>query len=352
MMNFNRPVRTKTSVLPKKLLLIAVVLVVLLFMGTGFVRRSYTDKLRPVSSSQATQIFTVEKGASVKEIAAELEDKGLIKDARALEYYVYSKKLGSKFQAGTYALSPSQGTKTIVSIMTKGQVATRLVTILPGRRIDQVRADLINAGFTPEDVDKALDPAQYADLPVLSYKPAEVKTLEGLLWPDSYQKDATTPASQIIRASLVEMDKRLTPDLRQAFAGHGLTTYQGLILASIITQEVNKPSDQAQAAQVFLSRIKLGMMLGSDVTAFYGSVMAGHSADDVTYDSPYNTRLHVGFPPTPISTITGNALNAMANPANTDWLFFVAGDDGTTYFSKTVEEHEALTKKHCTKLCN
>lgn len=353
MHTFNRPHRTKSkkNAIPRRIVILLAALVVLLIGGMFVVRTQYTDRLKPVSSNQTTQIFEIKSGASVKAIAAELESKHLIRSAWALELYVHSKDLGGKFQAGTYALSPSQGTRSIVTILTKGKVATRLVTILPGRRLDQVRADLINNGFTPEDVDKALDPAQYADLPAVSYKPLSINSLEGLLWPDSYQKDASTSASVIIRESLIAMGQHLTPDIQQAFAAQNLTTYQGLILTSIVTQEVNKASDQAQAAQVFLTRLKQGMMLGSDVTAFYGSEIAG-KGQDVTYDSPYNTRLRAGLPPTPISTITANALNAMAHPASTDWLFFVAGDDGTTYFSHTQAEHDELTQKYCHKLCN
>lgn len=352
MPEFSRPNRTKKrSRYPSRLVALLVIIVVLAVAGAVAVRRVYFDRLAPVSTSQTTQIFTINTGSSVKEIAADLEAKHLIRSAWALELYVHSQELSSKFQAGTYALSPNLGTKAIVGIMTKGKVATRLVTILPGRRIDQVRADLINSGFSPTDVDAALNPSQYADLPVLAYKPADVNSLEGLLWPDSYEKDNSTGPATIIRESLTDMGTHLTTDIQQAFTNEGLTTYQGLILTSIVTQEVNRPADQAQAAQVFLSRLKQGMMLGSDVTAFYGSELAG-KGQDVTYDSPYNTRLHAGLPPTPISTITANALNATTHPANTDWLYFVAGDDGVTHFSHTEAEHEALTQQYCHKLCN
>ncbi|MBC7708027.1 endolytic transglycosylase MltG, partial [Polaromonas sp.] len=253
-------------------------------------------------------------------------------------------------QAGSYALSPSAGTPQIVSTLTKGQVTTRLVTILPGRRIDQVRADLINDGFTPAAVDVALQPAQYADLPVLSYKPAPVTTLEGLLWPDSYQKDANTDPSFIVRSALTEMANHLTPDIAASLTAHNLSPYQGLILASIVEQEVSKPADRAQAAQVFLTRLAGNTMLGSDVTANYGAIAAGR-APSLTYDSPYNTLLHTDLPPTPIGSISEGSLQAVANPAATNWLFFVAGDDGTTYFSKTLAEHDALAQKYCHKLC-
>jgi len=96
--------------------------------------------------------------------------------------------------------------------------------------------------------------------------------------------------------------------------------------------------------------LKQGMMLGSDVTAIYGSVAAGKQPD-LSFDSPYNTLIHTGLPPTPISTVTKTSLQAATHPAGTDWLYFVAGDDGTTYFSHTLEEHQALTAKYCHKLC-
>lgn len=336
--------------IPRQVYLLIAVLLVLVVGGIFVVRRIYDDGLQPYSSNQQTVLFTVEKGSSVKQIAENLEQKHLIKSAWALQRYVHSKELEDKLQAGQYAFSPSEGTISIVKTLTQGGVARNLVTIIPGRRIDQVEADLINDGFLPADVKAALDPAQYADLPVLSYKPASVTTLEGLLWPDSYQKDQSTSPSVIIRESLLAMGQHLTPDVQAAFAAEGLTTYQGLVLTSVIIQEVNKPADQAQAAQVFLSRLKAGMMMGSDVTARYGAIAAGKSPS-LTYDSPYNTLIHTGLPPTPISAINSTSLAAATHPAATDWLYFVAGDDGTTYFSHTNEEHEALTAQHCHKLC-
>lgn len=345
-----RSPKTQPAKLPRRLWGLFIGLIAVILIGMAFSQQAYQRGLQPVSDSPQTRIFTVPKGSSVKEIGKSLEDAKLIRSAWAFQLHVHSKDLNDKLQAGTYALSPSQGTPAIVTTLTKGRVATRLVTILPGRRIDQVRADLINEGFTPEAVDRALDPAQYRDLPALAYKPSDVTSLEGLLWPESYQKLPDTDPSVIIRQSLVTMGEKLTPDVQAAFAAHGLTAYQGLVLTSIVTQEVSKPADQAQAAQVFLKRLKLGMPLGSDPTAKYGAIAAGRPPS-LTYESPYNTATNAGLPPTPISTITASALYAATHPAASDWLYFVSGDDGTTHFSKTLEEHEALTKKHCTELC-
>lgn len=336
--------------LPKRVWLVIGVIIVVALAGIVMARSLYHKGLGPVSSSQETVIFTVEQGSNVKQIAQKLEDKKLIKSAWAMELYIHSKQLSEKLLAGTYALSPSEGTPSIVRTLTKGEVATRLVTILPGKRIDQVRAGLINDGFDPDAVDEALQPNKYADLPVMAFKPAHVNTLEGLLWPESFQRDGSTTPEMIIRQSLVAMGEQLTPEIQAKFVRQGLSTYDGIILASIIIQEVGRPADQAQAAQVFYSRLKTGMTLGSDPTAKYGAILAG-KAPSLTYDSPYNTALHKGLPPTPISTINAPSLTAAANPATTDWLYFVAGDDGVTHFSRTLQEHEALVEKYCTKLC-
>ncbi len=337
--------------IPFRIWWLAALFIALCVAGVVYARHKYDQYLQPVSNSPATQIFTVEQNSSVKEIAGNLEEAHLIRSAWAFQLYVQRKDAADQLQAGTYALSPSASTPVIVKTLTTGRVATRLVTILPGRRIDQVRADLINDGFAPDAVDKALDPNLYKDLPALAFKPTDVNTLEGLLWPDSYQKQPDTDPSVIIREALIAMGNHLTPDVQAGFAAEGLTPYQGVTLASIIIQEVNKPADQTQASQVFLSRLKTGVTLGSDVTVRYGAIAAG-KAPSLTYDSPYNTHLHPGLPPTPISTINQNSLNAALHPAATNWLFFVTGDDGNTYFSTTEQEHEALTQKYCHKLCS
>lgn len=335
---------------PRRIWWLLAALLVLAVAGTIIASHKYYGYLQPVSNNQTSQIFIVKKNSSVKQIADSLQNVHLIRSSWAFQLYVQRKDRADQLQAGTYALSPSDGIPAIVTTLTNGRVTTKLVTILPGRRIDQVRADLINAGFSPPTVDQALNPANYSDLPALAYKPANITTLEGLLWPDSYQKQPDTDPSVIIRESLMAMGKHLTPDVQAGFAAEGLTTYQGLTLASIIIQEVDKPADQAQAAQVFLSRLKAGSTLGSDVTARYGAIKAGQ-LPNLTYDSPYNTLLHPSLPPGPISTINAAALSAALHPAATDWLYFVTGDDGTTYFAHTSDEHQALTQKYCHKLC-
>jgi UPF0755 protein len=221
----------------------------------------------------------------------------------------------------------------IVSVLTHGEVATNLVTIIPGKRLDQISERLIADGFSKAEVNAALDPASYAGNPALVDKP-EAASLEGYIYPDSFQKTSSTTAKDIISAALLEMRKQLTPDLRAAFAKQGLSTYDGIILASIVEEEVPRPEDRAQVAQIFLKRLREGMKLQSDATKYY-------------FDSYANA----GLPPAPISNVTNSSLKAVANPSATNWLYFVSGDDGTTYFSTTYEQHQANIDQYCKERC-
>ena len=336
--------------IPRRLWLVGVIVLLLIVGAAIAVRHVYYQNLKGVSTSQQSKIVTIASGSSVKLIGRQLADQGVIRKAWAFEWYVHSKELGNKLQAGTYAFAPSESLPQVVTTLTKGDVTTRLVTILPGRRIDQIRADLINDGFSVSAVDTALKPDQYRDIPVMSYVPTGATTLEGVLYPDSYQRTESTDPSAIIRESLKAMGNHIPATTQAAFANQGLSVYQGLTLASIIEKEVSKPADREQVAQVFLARLKQNMTLGSDVTALYGSVIAGKSPS-LSYDSPYNTLKHPGLPPGPISSVSQGSLRAVAAPAGTDWLYFVAGDDGTTHFSHTLAEHQADTKQYCHQLC-
>lgn len=339
------------SRIPRRILWVGGVLLVILVIAVLVVRFFYTQNLQPVSKTGKAQIFTVATDSSLKQISLQLKKAGLIRDTRAFELYVAVHDERNKLQAGTYKFSPTESVPQIVDALVHGKVATDLVTIVPGARIDQIRQSFINAGFKPADVDTALQAGQYrAAYPALADNPAGT-TLEGFLYPDSYQKTATTDPRTIVEEALTEMQQHLTADIRAAFAGEGLTTYQGVTLASIVEQEVSSSTDRPQVAQVFLTRLKKDMSLGSDVTAFYGAIKAGVTPT-TSYDSPYNTLLHKGLPPGPIGGVSDSSLQAVAHPAHTDWLYFVTGDNGVTHFSKTLQQHQTYTQQYCHKLCS
>jgi UPF0755 protein len=322
---------------PKRLAIIAVAGIVLIAAATFGVRYAYNRNLAPLSSTNVTSMITVKEGASAEAIAKQLEDAKIIRSAWAFKLYVSSKDARGVLKAGSYELSPSQSVAEIVSQLTHGEVATNLVTILPGQRIDQIRTRLLQEGFNESDVNAALNPDTYAGHPALVDKPVGA-SLEGYIYPESYQRDSSTTAQQIIARSLDEMNKRLS-------------TYQAITLASIVEKEVAKQEDRDQVAQVFLKRLRAGMRLESDATASYGAILAGQKPSS-HYDSAYNTYNNSGLPPTPIINVTQSSLKAAANPAATDWLYFVSGDDGTTHFSRTLAEQEANIQRYCTRLCS
>ena len=329
---------------------IAVSLLVLLVIGAAGVQYWYRQQLNPVSNSQTAVTVTIPTGATVKQIAKILESKELIKSAQAFEWYIRNKDLRDSLQAGQYQIAPSQSVQEIATILSQGKVQKNFFTILPAQRLDQIKASLIKAGYNEADVTAALDPAQYKNHPALVAKPNNA-SLEGYLYPETFQTTANTTPKEIITQSLDEMANVLTPDLIEEFQDQDLSIHEAITLASIVEQEVSNGDDRRMVAQVFLNRLKIGMMLGSDVTYRYAAILTGQEPSPFI-DSPYNTRKYKGLPPGPISNVSQSSLLAVARPAANDYLFFVAGDDGKTYYSKTAAEHEALAAEHCKVLCS
>ncbi len=334
---------------------LSVALLGFVFLVVGVLAGSYiwyTAQLKPISdTSEIQEIITVPVGSTIEDIANQLEDKAIIRSATAFDLYTrFNSSVGS-LQAGGYRLSPSMSVQEILSILTSGDVASDLITFLPGQRLDLIMASLItNAGYTREAVEVAFDPAQYNDHPALQDKPVSA-SLEGYLYPESYLRQAGEPLENIIRQALDQTALQLTDAIRSNIKEQGLTVHQAIILASIVDREVSIVDDKPVVAQVFLRRYREGIMLGSDATALYGAEVAGLDLA-IFADTPYNTRLYSGLPPGPISNVSASALAAIANPAKTDYLYFVSGDDGLTYFSNTLREHEAATALHCIELCS
>jgi UPF0755 protein len=340
----------------KVLMIVLVSILVLVGAAIFTVRRIYTENLRAVTPGEHTQvIIAIPTGSSLDQITKILKTGKVIRADWAFKQYVRSQELSDKLKAGTYRLYSDEDVSSIAKALVAGKVAVDLYTILPGQRLDQIRESFITAGFSAADVDKALDPNTYSGHAALVDKP-EGASLEGYLYPDSFEKTADTLPQTIVKSSLDETATFLTADLRSAFSAEKLSTYQAITLASIVEREVASQQDRATAAQVFFLRIKNGIRLQSDVTVIYGMALAGKDTAiiDTSFPSPYNTFLRDGLPIGPISNVTKSGLQAVAHPSNTDYLFFVAGDGndyGKTYFSKTLAEHQAAVNAHC-KTCS
>ena len=308
----------------------------------------YTVQLSPVNSGDTSKkLVRIQSGSGPTAIANVLAEEGVIRNQTAFLWYTRLEGVQGQLQAGSYRLSPSESTQDIVTHLTNGKVDTFDITFLPGETLADSRKAFINAGYTAAEVDAAFT-ASYSS-PLFADKPASAD-LEGYIYGDTYRFGAGTSVEDILEHvfgvfyGVVEKN-----NLVDKFKENGLNLYQGITLASIIQRE-SIGGDEPQIAQVFYTRLSIGMMLGSDVTYQYIADKTG-VARDINLDSPYNTRRYTGLPPGPIATPGLNALLAVASPAPGDYIYFLSGDDDVTYFATTLEEHEANIRNHCQQKC-
>ena len=230
------------------------------------------------------------------------------------------------------------------------------LTIRPGETIVEVKKSLIEVGYSMAEVDAALS-ANY-NFAFLQGRPAGA-SLEGYLYGETHQFYGDTPVKEIIETYLKGMEKVITENnLEARYAAQGLSLYEGITLASIVQKEAPTP-EMPTIAQVFLSRLAYGILLGSDVTVSYAVDMVDPDRQTyvdnqtaLTIDSCYNTRLYAGLPCGPISNPGLSALLAVAEPSDTAYLYFLTGDDGMMYYSYTEAEHIQNIYSHCQNLCN
>lgn len=347
----DQPVATEKPPSRRRPLLIvtaAFVAVLLLSCAAAYVW--YQQQLTAVSSDKDAPAvrFVIEPGQTPSEIADLLADKRLIRSS--LAFRVHAKLSGSEnvLQAASYSISPSETTPAIVAHLASGKTDEFNVTFLPGATLAENRRVLIESGYTEQEVDAALG-KQYSR-PLFAGKPASAN-LEGYIYGETYRFSTSASVEDILNRTFDEYEKALaSSNIAAGFTQQGLTLYQGIIMASIVQREVPGAADQRQVAQVFLTRYKQGMQLGSDITAYYGADLTGQKRA-VTVDTPYNTRIHTGLPPGPIATPGLSALKAVADPAPGDYLYFLSGDDDVTYFARTGAEHDQNIALHCKVKC-
>lgn len=291
--------------------------------------------------------FEVASGSSTSQIATALKKAKFIRNE--LAFKIYARLSGNISQAGTFMLTPSDSLPKIAEKLTRAETDEINVQIGPGLTLKEMKVTFKDAGFTDNQIEKALN-ANY-DSEILKNKPKNA-SFEGYLFPETYRVFASDDLETIIKKALDHMAQVVKENnLEAKFAAEGLTLHEGLTLASIVTKEVINEQDQRNAASVFLNRLRQNIMLGSDVTYQYAYNQGFCEKNTPECDSIYNTRKNNGIPPTPIANPTLSALLAVANAPKTDYLYFVTGDDGKTHFTKTEDEHNAAVAKYCDELC-
>lgn len=350
----NHQAPKQMKVAPKKsnawkwILGIIVTIVVLLLAAVGGAYVWYTQQLSSAHpDSTETVRLNVASGSTAADVASQLADKQMIKNEIAFEVY-YRIHQSTGLKAGVYVLTKGMSVSEIVDHLESGKPDEFTLTFLPGGTLADARKVLEGAGYSTADINTSFSKTYTG--PLFDGKPAG-SDLEGYIYGDTYNFYTGASVDDVLEKIFDHMYEDIKANnLEAGYAAQGMSLYQGITFASIVQTEVSNKDDMSKVSQVFHKRLATDMPLGSDVTFIYGARKLG-VAPSVDLDSPYNTRAHKGLPPGPVSNPGISALVAGASPANTDYLYFVAGDDGVTYFSKTNEEHEAATRAHCQVNC-
>ena len=302
--------------------------------------------ISPAGANEKEEVFIVKKGTGLRAVATELERRGLIRSRHLFILWAILKGGARDIKAGEYSLNQSLPPVRIFRILASGAVKTYPVTIPEGLTAEQIadilaKKNLIDKGeFMSLVEDKTLAASYHIDGP----------GLEGYLYPDTYLISRDMGAKGVIDLMVNRfwhVYNSLIKD--QKSAAGGLSQLRQLVtLASIVEKETGLAEERPIIASVFLNRLKNSMRLESDPTIIYGlkDFDGNLKREDLRTPSPYNTYIHHGLPPGPIANPGREALSAVIDPVKTDYLYFVSKNDGSHYFSTTLEEHNRAVARY------
>lgn len=289
--------------------------------------------------------FTVHEGASGGQVVDALHDKGVIRCALVSRWLLRKTGKQDRIRAGTYRLTTNMTPEAAFEVLTTPppEIPTVRLTIPEGYRLTQIAARVHEVlGIPDRRFLKATEGSHWSLPP---YLPRDAASLEGFLFPNTYEfaRKGTT-ADEVIR--------RLLDDFRTEASslpwGHaetlGVSDYEVVVIASMIEKEARLEKDRPLISAVIYNRLANGMSLGIDATLQYvdPDPSNGLTESDLHIQSPYNTRLSPGLPPTPIASPGMASLQAALDPAHVDYLYYVlCGADGHHVFSDTLAQHEA-----------
>ncbi len=319
------------------LLVIAAALV-----GTHLASLYQKELLQPLALEE-DQVFVVRSGQGFRQIISEMEDRGWIHHAWLAEAHARYHGISGRLQAGEYRVPADIAPAELLDRMARGAVISHQLTIPEGWTAQQF-LDAVQA----HDALRAM-PEPFEPEAVMTMLGRPDMHPEGWFLPDTYVFGRDTPAERIIRMAHAAMERTLERAWNNRAEEHPLDSpYELLILASIVEKETGQSEERAMVAGVFVNRLRRGMRLQTDPTLLYpvGPDVTRLTRAELQRDHPYNTYTRDGLPPTPIALPGQAAINAAANPAETDALFFVSRKDGTHAFSRSYSEHRAAVIKY------
>jgi UPF0755 protein len=320
---------------------------VLLLLAVGTAGFTYYRWCQGSSGEKAPVTLTIPRGASGSDVVSMLHDRSVIR-CGFVSRLVLKRREGT-IQAGTYNVTTNMTLDEALDTLERGPVAPPSVrlTIPEGWRLTQIAARVQDVLHVPADQFLQLANSGQYSLP--PYLPVGTKSLEGFLFPNTYRFPVHAIAGDVIRRLLDEF-KDVARSLPWAKADRlGVSDYEVVTIASMIEREARVEGDRGKIAAVIYNRLKLGMALGIDATLQYvdPDPSDGLTDSDLAIDSPYNTRLHTGLPPTAIASPGRASLRAALEPANVDYLYYVlCGADGHHAFTRTYDEFLRL-KAQC-----
>ncbi|MBI2446804.1 MAG: endolytic transglycosylase MltG [Parcubacteria group bacterium] len=293
----------------------------------------------PFSRSVEIKLFKVLKGESAKVIAEHLKNSNLIENPFFFQLYVFLSLRQYALKSGEYELSQAMSIRDIADTIVLGGTNEVLITIPEGFTLKQIEQRFIAAGLAEQN--EFVSYKFSDDTPaILSDKPKSA-SLEGYLFPDTYRffKDVKLP--DIVSKMVVNLDNKLTSDLKIAVKNSSYTFYEILTMASLIEKEVKSDADREIVSGILWKRLKAKVPLQVDATLVYITGRKEISDADKKINSPYNTYYYRGLPKGPIANPGLPAIRAAIFPKSSSYWYYLSAKDGATIFSKTLEEHNS-----------
>ena len=298
----------------------------------------------PVPLSESKLLVRVPPGASLRTAAQSLNEGGVGVPAWIISGVGRIAGLSTSIKAGSYEFDEGSALWALLRKLSSGDTSQADVLFVEGSTFREMRAKL---NGQPELLHITRD---MNDADILSRLGMAGQSPEGWFFPDTYRFDKRSEDIAVLQRALAAMQKQLNTVWLSRDANLPLKSpYELLILASIVEKETGTASDRAQIAGVFINRLRKGMRLQTDPTVIYG---LGERFDgnlrkaDLQRDTPHNTYTRAGLPPTPICMPGLAALQAVAHPAKTDALYFVAKGDGSSQFSATLDAHNRAVNQY------
>ncbi|CAD7840244.1 MAG: Murein endolytic transglycosylase MltG [Olavius algarvensis Gamma 3 endosymbiont] len=297
-----------------------------------------------INPPQEQTVFLIKSGSNIKTIAQDLTMQKIIDDPWLFILLAKLKGVETRVRAGEYRLEAGQTPETLLETFAKGSSIQYSFTVIEGWSFRQMLAALARDPI----IESRLDGKSNAEIMDLIGYPEQHP--EGMFFPDTYRFPKGTSDIDFLRRAHQLMRQHLQREWDQRASDLPLkSSYEALILASIIEKETGVGFERPMISGVFIQRLKRKMRLQTDPTIIYG---LGEDFDgnirfrDLRKDTPYNTYLHAGLTPTPIALPGLDSIRAALHPAATKALYFVSKGDGTHHFSQTLEEHNAAVRRY------